>query len=78
MNQSVLSQRRDPDQYPEITYLGDIYKQFKLFRDWETGRHSALRNPQPVDQPNDFLAEMPAIFGLVLITWNARGTQKMF
>ena len=25
-DQSVLSQRKDPDQYPEITYLGDNYR----------------------------------------------------
>ena len=65
-NQSVLSQRRDPDQYPEITYLGDQYKQFKLYRDWDTGRNSALRNPQAVDQPNHFLAEDASNLGLVL------------
>ena len=76
LNQSVLSQRRDPDQYPEITYLGDIYKQFKLFRDWETGRHSALRNPQPVDQPNDFLAEDASNLGLVLNYLERTGDTK--
>ena len=65
-DQSVLSQRRDPDQYPEITFLGDQYKQFKLYRDWNTGRNSALRNPQPVDQPNHFLAEDASNLGLVL------------
>ena len=65
-NQSVLSQFRDPDQYPEITYLGDQYKQLMLYRDWNTGRNSALRNPQPVDQPNHFLAEDASNLGLVL------------
>ena len=65
-DQSVLSQRRDPVQYPEITYLGDNYKQCRLYRDWDTGRNSPLRNPQPVDQPNDFLIEDASNLGLVL------------
>ena len=65
-DQSVLSQRRDPDQYPEITFLGDQYKQLMLYREWNTGSNSALRNPQPVDQPNHFLAEDASNLGLVL------------
>ncbi len=65
-NQSVLSQRRDPDQYPEITYLGDQYKQFKLFREWNMGRNTTPRIPQPVDMPSDFLAEDASNLGLVL------------
>ncbi len=65
-NQSVLSQRRDPDQYPEITYLGDQYKQFKLYREWNMGRNTTPRNPQPVDMPSDFLAEDASNLGLVL------------
>ncbi len=65
-NQSVLSQLRDPTQYPEITYLSDSYKMFKLFRSWNLGRNSNLRRPQPVDLPNDFLAEDASNLGLVL------------
>ena len=65
-NQSVLSQLRDPDQYPEITYLGDLYRRFKLYRVWNTGGNSALRKPHPVDQPNEFLAEDASNLGLVL------------
>ena len=65
-NQSVLSQRRDPDQYPEITYLGDQYRQLKLYREWSMGRHTAPRSPQPVDLPSDFLAEDASNLGLVL------------
>ena len=65
-NQSVLSQLRDPTQYPEITYLSDNYKRFKLFRNWNLGRDSSLRRPQPVDMPSDFLAEDASNLGLVL------------
>ena len=72
-NQSVLSQLRDPTQYPEITYLSDNYKKFKLFRNWNLGRNSSLRRPQPVDLPNDFLAEDASNIGLVLNFLTQRG-----
>ncbi len=75
-DQSVLSQRRDPVQYPEITYLGDNYRQFRLYRDWDTGRNSPLRNPQPVDQPNDFLVEDASNLGLVLNSLERTGGTK--
>lgn len=32
-DQSVLSQRKDPDQYPEITYLGRQYARVRLYRE---------------------------------------------
>ena len=74
--QSVLTQRRDPDQYPEITYLGEQYKQFRLYREWNMGRNGAPRNPQPVDQPNDFLAEDARNLGLVLNYLGRTGNLK--
>ncbi|MDE0071553.1 MAG: AAA family ATPase [Caldilineaceae bacterium] len=75
-NQSVLSQLRDPVQNPEITYLGDVYRQVKLYRDWDTGLNSVLRNPQPGDQPNDFLAEDAGNLGLVLDSMKHAGSTK--
>lgn len=75
-DQSVLSQRRDPDQYPEITYLGGRYRQFKLYREWNVGRNTAPRSPQPVDQPNEFLAEDASNLGLVLNSLENTGNAK--
>ena len=74
--QSVLSQRRASELYPEITYLGDLYRRFKLYRVWNTGRNSALRKPQPVDQPNHFLAEDASNLGLVLNYLERTGDTK--
>lgn len=65
-NQSVLSQRKDPDQYPEITYLGREYAKIKLYREWSFGRYTDPRQPQPADSPEDFLAENARNLGLVL------------
>ena len=66
LDQSVLSQRKDPDQYPEVTYLGSEYAKIKLFREWNLGRNTQPRRPQPTDLPADFLREDAANVALVL------------
>jgi predicted ATPase len=66
IDQSVLSQRKDPDQYPELTYLGREYAKVRLFREWNLGRNSQPRKPQPADLVSDFLREDAANAGLVL------------
>jgi predicted ATPase len=63
---SILSQRKDPDQYPEVTYLGEAFARIRIFREWSFGRYTAPRLPQPADLPNDFLAEDGRNLGLVL------------
>lgn len=65
-DESILSQRKDPDQYPEITYLGQMYSQFRLYREWSFGRYTAPRQPQKADQPNELLESDWANLGLVL------------
>jgi len=65
-DQSVLSQRRDPDVYPEITYLGNEYGKIRLYRWWDTGLQSPLRLPQKTDLPRDFLLEDGSNLWLVL------------
>ncbi len=54
-DQSVLSQRQDPDLYPEITWLGRKFKQIQVFREWTFGRYVPLRQPQPADLPENWL-----------------------
>lgn len=65
-DESILSQRKDPDQYPEITYLGQVYSRIRIYRDWVFGRYTKPRQPQKVDQPNDYLDAEYANLGLVL------------
>jgi predicted ATPase len=65
-DQSVLSQRKDPYQYPEVTYLGSEYAKIRLFREWGLGRNTLPRQPQPADLPTDFLSEDSANLALVL------------
>jgi predicted ATPase len=66
VDQSVLSQRKDPYQYPEVTYLGTEYAKIKLFREWNLGRSTQPRRPQPTDLPTEFLSEDAANIALVL------------
>lgn len=66
IQQSIISQRKDPEQYPEITYLGQQYSDIKLYRDWQFGRRTAPRLPQPADLPNKYLEENLTNLGLIL------------
>lgn len=64
--QSILSQRKDPDQYPEITEIGKEYQKIRIYREWTFGRYSMPRLPQKADGRNDFLEENYRNLGLVL------------
>jgi len=65
-DQSILSQRKDPDQYPEVTYLGNQFAKVKLYREWDLGRNTEPRKPQKVDLPGDFLSDNANNLPLVL------------
>lgn len=64
--QSILSQRKDPDQYPELTYLGNILSKIRLYREWRFGRYTMARMAQKADLPNEFLEPDDSNLGLVL------------
>lgn len=63
---SILAQRRDPDQYPEITYLGQALGKIRLYREWSFGRYTMPRLPRKADLPNDQLEPDASNLGLVL------------
>ncbi len=65
-SQSIFSQRKDPEQYPELSFLGSLFGSFRLYRDWVFRRGTAPRTPQPTDLANDYLSEDAANLGLVL------------
>ncbi len=66
LHQSVLSQRRDPDLYPEVTHVGQLYQGFRLYRSWDLGPEAEVRKSQPPDLPSDYLQENLHNLGLVL------------
>lgn len=65
-DESVLSQRKDPDLYPELTWLGQQFGRIRTFREWSFGRYGSLRQPQPADLPTDALLPDSRNLGLVL------------
>lgn len=66
LDRSILSQRRDPELYPELTYLATFYESIRLYREWSFGRATVFRTPQPADLRNDVLEEDCSNLGLVL------------
>jgi predicted ATPase len=63
---SILAQRRDPQQYPEITYLADTYERWRIYREWSFGRNPVFREPQRADMRNDRLEEDFSNLGMFL------------
>jgi len=65
-NQSIFSQRKEPDKYPEILYLGNQFSGIELYRNWHIGRDLEPRHLQRTDLPESPLLEDGSNLGLVL------------
>jgi predicted ATPase len=65
-DRSILAQRRDPDTYPELSYLADTYESIRIYREWAFGRETVFRRHQPADMRSDRLEEDCSNFGLFL------------
>lgn len=65
-DESVLSQRKDPDLYPELTWVSQQFGRIQTFREWSFGRYAGLRQPQPADLPADNLLQDSRNLGLIL------------
>jgi predicted ATPase len=76
IDQSIVAQRRDPEQYPEITYLADVFSKMRLYRDWTFGRRAAPRLPQKTDLPADVLNPDATNLALVLNRLRRNGLIK--
>ena len=64
--QSVFSQRKDPEIYPELTRVAEQFGHIQIFREWGFGRSAALRLAQPANLPSDVLLPTIVNLGLVL------------
>ncbi len=65
-NASILAQRRDPETYPEVSYLASAYEKIRVYREWTFGRNTVFREPQKADMRNDWLEEDFSNLGLFL------------
>ncbi|HUI43449.1 MAG TPA: AAA family ATPase, partial [Terriglobia bacterium] len=55
--------------YPEITYLGRLFRAFRLYPDWEFGQTSKVRDSYQAEAKTDFLEEDISNLGLMLNRW---------
>ncbi len=65
-DESILTQRKDPDQYPVLADLAAAYAGVRIYREWQFGRTSGFRRPQLADLPGDRLEEDFSNLGLFL------------
>jgi predicted ATPase len=64
--QSILSQKKDVDLYPELTTVGRRFQAIQVFREWSFGRSATLRTLPRADLPVDVLLPELVNLGLVL------------
>lgn len=76
---SIFHQRRDPDQYPEITHVGESLSSIAVYREWGFGRQAVPRLPQKTDLPNDRLSADASNLGMVLnrLGWDGDVRRRM-
>ena len=65
-DESVLSQRKGSDVYPELTWLGQQFERIQTFREWSFGRYATLRRPQSADLQSDALVPDSSNLGLLV------------
>ena len=56
-DQSILSQRKDPAQFPEFDRLNSAYNEIRMYRSWPFGRASVFTRPQSTDVVSRPMAE---------------------
>ncbi len=64
--QSILSQIKDPNHYPELTYLGNYFSRIAIYQKWNIGGNTELRMPQKTDLPEHPILEDGSNLGLFL------------
>lgn len=57
MTQSILSQRKDPDAYPELSSVADAFGKIRIYRFWQFGPDSTVREACSADVRADHLSE---------------------
>lgn len=57
MTQSILSQRRDPEEYPELGRLTDALERVRIYRRWQFGPDATVREACSPSVRADYLSE---------------------
>ena len=73
---SVMSQIRDPVNFPVLTRTSDRLSAMRLYRNWSVGRDSPARKPQATDDDVAFLDEDFKNLALVVNDLQTRGLES--
>ena len=66
LNKSILSQRKDPERFPNVTYLAKQFSDIRIYRGWNLEFDSPIRRPQKTDKYQDFLLEDASNLSLIV------------
>ena len=66
LNQSILSQRQDPESYPELFLVALAFSSILFYRGGNVGRDALVRFPQKPDSFQGFLLEDASNLSLIL------------
>jgi predicted ATPase len=61
---------------PELINLANLYKEIRIYREWQFGRNATPRTLQRADLPNDFLEEDASNLGLILSSFRRNSEVK--
>ena len=76
-NESVLSQKKDPEMLKDFDFLQRNYSNIRLFRDWQFGSNAEIRKAAATDSPNDFLLDDASNLDLVLSTFGGSNRREL-
>ena len=74
---SVLSEIRDPVNFPVLTRTARKFSSMRLYRNWNVGQDSPSRKPQATDGDTGFLDEDFKNLALVVNDLHVRGTEGL-
>jgi predicted ATPase len=75
--ESILSQVRDPESYPELSWLQDQYERIRLYRSWTFGPSASVRREQSAQGRSDVLADGAENLALVLSKFRSRVKKEL-
>jgi predicted ATPase len=74
---SILTQRNDPDSYPELAFLAEQYQQIRIYKSFDLESMNSLRVAQRPDLPSDFLEENGRNLSMVINDLEHRGAKQV-
>ncbi len=76
--ESILSQRRDPEAYPELFSLAEAFESIRVYNQWTIGPRNVLREFQKTELPTTYLAEDGSNAALIISRIRSSKTRAAF